>query len=200
MTDPKLTLAGISGLVIIDEIQRRPDLFPCLRVLVDREKNATQFLILGSASRDLIRQSSETLAGRIAHLELTPFSYPEVKELTPLWLRGGFPKSYLATNNETSWVWRKNYIQTFLERDIPSFGINISPPMLRRFWLMLTHYHGCTFNAAQIANSMDISQPTAQHYVNILTGVFMIRQLTPWFTNIKKRQVKAAKIYRNYSG
>lgn len=200
LENPKLALADLSGLVIIDEIQKRPNLFPYLRVLVDREDNLIKFLILGSASRDLIRQSSETLAGRIAHIELTPFSYPETKQLNHLWLRGGFPKSFLPANNSTSWNWRKNYIQTFLERDIPSLGINVSPPMLRRFWLMLAHYHGSIFNASEIANSMNISQPTAQHYANILTGVFMIRQLTPWFANLKKRQVKSSKIYLRDSG
>ena len=200
LVNPKLALANLSGLVIIDEIQRKPELFPFLRVLVDREDNATRFLILGSASRDLIHQSSETLAGRIAHIELTPFSYPEVVELPQLWLRGGFPKAYLAPDNASSWYWRKNYVQTFLERDIPSFGINVSPPMLRRFWLMLTHYHGCTFNATEIANSMSISQPTGQHYIDILSGVFMVRQLAPWFVNIKKRQVKAPKIYFRDTG
>lgn len=195
LENPKLALADLSGLIIIDEIQRKPELFPYLRVLVDHENNRARFLILGSAARDLIRQSSETLAGRIAHIELTPFAYPEVKELSQLWLRGGFPRAYLAPTNASSWLWRKNYIQTFLERDIPSFGINIAPTMLRRFWLMLAHYHGCTFNAAEIAHAMNISQPTAQHYVDILSGVFMIRQLTPWLVNIKKRQVKAPKIY-----
>ena len=200
LANPKLALSDLSNLIIIDEIQRKPDLFPILRVLVDRENNAAQFLILGSASRDLIHQSSETLAGRIAHIELTPFSYTEVKELSRLWLRGGFPRSYLASEDTHSWYWRKNYIQTFLERDIPSFGINVAPPTLRRFWLMLTHYHGCNFNATEIANSMKISQPTSQHYIDILNGVFMVRQLTPWFANIRKRQVKAPKIYFRDSG
>jgi predicted AAA+ superfamily ATPase len=201
LINPKLALADLSGLVILDEIQRKPELFPLLRVLADREDNSARFLILGSASRDLIHQSSETLAGRIAHIELTPFSYPEVGgKLQQLWLRGGFPKSYLAPDNASSWRWRKNYVQTFLERDVPSFGINVPPPMLRRFWLMLTHYHGCTFNATEIANSMSISQPTGQHYVDILSGVFMVRQLAPWFVNIKKRQVKAPKIYFRDSG
>ena len=200
LENPKLVLADLSGLIIIDEIQRRPELFPILRVLADRQGNITRFLILGSASRDLIRQSSESLAGRVAHIELTPFTYQEVDIMPQLWLRGGFPKSYLAMNDADSWLWRKNYVQTFLERDIPSFGINIPPAMLRRFWLMLTHYHGCTFNAAEIANSINVSQPTSQHYVNILSGVFMVRQLSPWFVNIKKRQVKASKIYFRDSG
>lgn len=159
LENPKLALDNLSGLIVIDEIQRRPELFPYLRVLADRENNLAKFIILGSASRDLIHQSSETLAGRIAHLELTPFSYPEVDNLMTLWVRGGFPKSYLAKNDTNSWLWRKNYVQTFLERDIPNLGIVIPPAMLRRFWLMLTHYQGCVFNASEIANSINVSQP-----------------------------------------
>ena len=196
---PKLALEGLSGIIVIDEIQRAPDLFPYLRVLVDRQPEL-KILILGSASRDLLQQSSETLAGRIAYFELPPFSYQETHDLQKLWLQGGFPRSYLAPNIEASNLWRGQYITTFLERDIPNLGITISPMVLRRFWMMLAHYHGNTFNASEIANSFDISNVTARRYLDILTGTFMIRQLQPWFVNIRKRQVKAPKIYFKDSG
>ena len=196
---PKLALEGLSGIIVIDEIQRAPDLFPYLRVLVDRQPEL-KILILGSASRDLLQQSSETLAGRIAYFELPPFSYQETHDLQKLWLQGGFPRSYLAPNIEASNLWRGQYITTFLERDIPNLGITISPMVLRRFWMMLAHYHGNTFNASEIANSFDISNVTARRYLDILTGTFMIRQLQPWFVNIRKRQVKATKIYFKDSG
>ncbi|MGE3920411.1 MAG: ATP-binding protein, partial [Gammaproteobacteria bacterium] len=197
---PKLTLDQLSGLIIIDEIQRIPNLFTYLRVLVDRPENRIQFLILGSASRDLIRQSSETLAGRIAYLELTPFNMQETKDQNKLWLRGGFPRSYLASNEPASFRWRKNYINTFLERDIPNLGITIPSITLRRFWMMLTHYHGNIFNASEIAMAMGVSSTTIKRYLDILTGAFMIRQLTPWIANLKKRQIKSTKIYLRDSG
>lgn len=196
---PKLALENLSGLIVIDEIQRRPELFPLLRVLVDQQKNR-KFLILGSASRDLIKQSSETLAGRIRYIEVTPFSYFEVDHLEKLWLRGGFPNSYLAQNDESSNDWRSAYITTFLERDIPNLGIQIPPRTLRRFWIMLAHYHGSLFNASEIGTSLGIAHTTARHYLDILTGTFMIRELTPWIENIKKRQIKSPKIYFRDSG
>ncbi len=200
MQNPKTALEGLEGLVVIDEIQRLPDLFPVLRVLVDRKKKDRQFLILGSASRDLIRQSSETLAGRIAYIELTPFSLSEVDTLKTLWLRGGFPNSYLAPSDEGSAFWREEYVATFLERDIPNLGIRIAPTALRRFWLMLTHYHGQVFNASEIGRSLGIADTTVRSYLDILTGTFMVRQLLPWFENIGKRQVKRPKIYFRDSG
>ena len=200
LENPKLALTGLSGLIIIDEIQLRPDLFPILRVMVDDPTCVQQFLILGSASRDLIRQSSETLAGRIAHIELTPFDYQETHNMIQLWERGGFPRSYLADSLEHSEEWRKNYIKTFLERDIPALGIRIAPLQLRRFWMMLAHYHGNLFNASELARSMGVKSLSIAHYVDILTGVFMVRQLIPWHVNIKKRQVKACKIYIRDSG
>ncbi len=199
LENPKLALEPLEGLIILDEIQRFPDLFPLLRVLVDQKK-ARRFLILGSASRDLIKQSSETLAGRIAYLELTPFAKFEVKEESRLWLRGGFPESYLAPSNEDSLYWRKQYITTFLERDIPNLGIKIAPLALRRFWMMLAHYHGQTFNASELGSSLGISDTTVRNYLDILTGTFMVRQLLPWIENIKKRQVKKPKIYFRDSG
>jgi len=200
LENPKTALEPLEGVVIIDEIQRLPDLFPLLRVLVDQPKNRKKFLILGSASRDLIKQSSETLAGRIAYIELTPFSFHEVDHMDTLWLRGGFPHSYLAETIEDSVYWRQQYISTFLERDIPNLGIRIPPLTLRRFWTMLAHYHGQSFKASEIGKSLGVSDTTARHYLDILTGSFMMRQLLPWFVNTKKRQVKAPKIYFRDSG
>ena len=203
LVNPKLTLSQLSGLIIIDEIQRRPDLFPLLRVLVDEnktKKRKQRWLILGSASRDLIQQSSETLAGRIDYLELTPFNYEETKNIEKLWLRGGFPRSYLAKTVVDSQAWREAYITTFLERDIPSLGIQIPALTLRRFWMMLAHYHGNIFNASEIGCSLGMADTTIRRYLDIFTGTFMVRQLTPWWENIKKRQVKSPKIYFRDSG
>jgi uncharacterized protein len=197
---PKTILENLEGLVIIDEIQLQPKLFPLLRVLADRPHHKTQFLMLGSASQELINQSSESLAGRVAHIELTPFQYQEVDHITKLWLRGGFPLSYLAKTNEISWDWRKNYVKTFLERDIPQLGIRIAPQALRRFWMMLVHYHGQIFNASEIGRSLGISDTAVRHYLDILIGTFMMRYLQPWFENINKRQVKSPKIYMRDSG
>ncbi len=199
--NPILLLAPLvqaGSLIIIDEIQRRPELFPVLRVLID--KNPGKFLILGSASRDLIQQSSETLAGRLGYIEVTPFSYAETKEKENLWLRGGFPRSYLAESIEESFLWREAYIRTFLERDIPSLGFNIPAQQVYRFWMMLCHYHGQTLNVSDLARSLAISDHMVRKYLDILVGTFMIRILHPWFENISKRQVKAPKIYFRDSG
>lgn len=196
---PKLALQDLTGLIVIDEIQRRPELFPLLRVLVDQHKKR-HFLILGSASRDLIKQSSETLAGRIRYIEVMPFSYGEVGHLNKLWLRGGFPGSFLAKNDRDSADWRGAYITTFLERDIPNLGIQIPARTLRRFWMMLAHYHGGLFNASEIGASLGVAHTTARHYLDILTGTFMVRELTPWIENINKRQIKSPKIYFRDSG
>lgn len=199
---PKLALEGLRGLVVIDEVQRRPALFETLRVLADRRPLPARFLILGSASRDLIRQSSESLAGRIGYLELPPFTAREIKpqERKTLWLRGGFPPAFLAKSPEDSKQWRKDYIRTFLERDIPAFGFRIPPAAMRRFWTMLAHYHGNLFNASEIGKSLSLSDDTMRRYLDILTGTFMIRQLTPWFENIGKRQVKSPKLFFRDSG
>lgn len=186
------------NLIIIDEIQRRPELFPVLRVLVD--KHPGKVLILGSASRDLIKQSSETLAGRIGYIELPPFSYTETRETASLWLRGGFPRSYLAKSIEASFVWRQAYIRTFLERDIPNLGFNIPAQQVYRFWMMLCHYHGQIFNASEIAQSLGISDHMVRKYLDILAGTFMMRTLSPWLENISKRQIKSSKIYFRDSG
>jgi hypothetical protein len=202
LESPKLALEELDGLVIIDEIQRSPELFEVLRVLVDRENNPARFLILGSASRELIRQSSETLAGRIGHIELTPFSLEELgkQNIAKLWFSGGYPPSFLAKSEKAGDVWRKAYIATFLERDIPSLGFSIPPMALRRFWMMLAHYHGQTINYSELGRSFGASDKTIRRYVDLLTSTFMIRQLPPWYENIKKRQVKAPKIYFRDSG
>ena len=202
LTNPRLALQDLTGLVIIDEIQRVPELFPLLRVLVDRPQNGARFLVLGSASRDLLRQSSETLAGRIGYIELTGFSLDETGTsfLPTLWQRGGFPRAFLATTEAASRQWRKDYIATFLERDIPALGINIAPKSLRRFWSMLAHYHGQIINYSELGRSFGASDTTIRRYIDILEGTFMVRQLQPWFANIDKRQVKAPKIYFRDTG
>ena len=182
-------------MVIIDEIQRRPDLFPVLRVLADRPRAKARFLILGSASRELIRQGAESLAGRVGFLELPPFSFQEVTDWKRLWYRGGFPRSYLAPSDPASATWLKAYVSTFLERDIPALGIQIPALALRRFWMMLAHYHGQCFNASELGRSLGIADTTVRRYLDLLTGTFMIRQLMPWTENIGKRQVKTPKIY-----
>lgn len=200
LENPMLTLADTEGLIIIDEIQRRPELFPVLRVLIDRHKENQKFLILGSATRDLIKQSSETLAGRLAYIEVTPFSYWETKEMKKLWTRGGFPLAYLAQTDVDAFNWLKFYITSFLERDIPSLGIDVPALTLRRFWMMLAHYQGSCFNASEIATSLNSSTKSVRNYIDILSGTFMVRQLQPWLENIKKRQVKTPKIYFRDNG
>ncbi|HSX04238.1 MAG TPA: ATP-binding protein [Rhabdochlamydiaceae bacterium] len=200
--NPMLTLSKLSNkLIVIDEIQRAPELFPVLRVLIDDKEKKQKFLILGSASRDLIRQSSESLAGRIGYMELMPFSLDEVDHDSEiLWLRGGFPRSYLAKTDEDSFLWRQSYIATFLERDIPNLGFQIPPQQMRRFWLMLVHYHGQIFNASELGKSLGISDHMVRKYLDILAGTFMVRILLPWYENLEKRQIKSPKIYFRDSG
>mgnify|MGYP001616580382 CR=1 FL=1 len=202
LDEPMTALQDLKGIVVIDEIQRRPDLFPVLRVLSDRLPLPAKFLILGSASREMLRQSSESLAGRIEMIEMSGFNLPEIglENQRSHWLRGGFPLSFLAGSEDDSQAWRKNFIQTFLERDMPQFGIGVPALTMLRFWTMLAHYHGQTWNAAEPARSLGISEPTARRYLDILTGMFMVRQLTPWHANLKKRQVKAPKIYFRDTG
>ncbi len=199
---PKLALEGLRGLVVMDEVQRAPGLFEVLRVLVDRRDNPARFLILGSASRELLRQSSETLAGRIGYIELAPFSMDEVgaDQTERLWLAGGFPPSFLARSDRASAAWRKAFITTFLERDIPALGFSIPARALRRFWMMLAHYHGQTINYSEFGRSFGASDNTIRSYLDILESTFMIRQLPPWHENISKRQVKSSKIYIRDSG
>jgi uncharacterized protein len=201
LENPLLALSSFSNaLIVIDEIQRLPDLFPILRVLVDDNSKKNLFLILGRASRDLIRQSSETLAGRIGYIEVMPFSLDEAKNSDLLWIRGGFPRAYLADTSEDSYLWRQAYISTFLERDIPNLGFQIPPTQMRRFWLMLVHYHGQIFNGSELGRSLGVSDHTVRKYLDILSGTFMIRVLCPFFENLSKRQVKSPKIYFRDSG
>lgn len=200
METPKLTLEALKGTIVIDEIQHLPDIFKLIRVLVDKKPLEQKYLILGSASRELIKQSSESLAGRISYLELTPFSYLETHDLETLWLRGGFPKSYLADTLEDSHEWREAYITTYLGHDLPALGIQIAAQSLRRFWEMLAHYHGNVLNVSELGRSFGSADTTIRRYLDILSGTFMIRQLQPWHVNSKKRQVKAPKIYFRDSG
>ena len=199
---PMTALRNLNGLVVIDEIPRRPDLFPVLRVLCDRDPLPARFLILGSASPDLVRASSESLAGRVETISISGFSLAEVgvEALAQHWLRGGFPLSYLAATEADSIAWRKNFIQMFLERDLPQWGVRIPAITLLRFWTMLAHCHGQIWNTAELARSLGVSEPTTRHYLDILEGVFMARVLQPWHANLKKRQVKAPKVYFRDSG
>ncbi len=202
LSDPMLALQELKGLVVIDEIQRHPNLFPVLRVLVDRPGSKTRFLVLGSASPDLLRQGSETLAGRIYYHELGGFSLDEIgiENHTRLWLRGGFPRSYMARSHYDSEEWRHGFIRTFLERDLPQLGITIRSATLRRFWSMLAHYHGQTWNASEFARSFGVADTTIRNYLDLLTSALVVRQLPPWHENISKRQVKAPKVYVADSG
>jgi len=198
----KLILERYNNLVVIDEIQLQPSLFSLLRVLSDRPENSCRFLILGSASPVIIKNVSETLAGRVALVEMAGFTLDEVEEKQEenLWLRGGFPLSYLADSDSFSFDWRKNFVKTFLERDIPQLGIRVPAARLRRFWTMLAHYHGNLWNASDIARSLGSKEDTARHYLDILSGTFLIRQLQPWFENTRKRLVKSPKIYFRDTG
>jgi predicted AAA+ superfamily ATPase len=202
IADPMLALKELGGLVVIDEIQRQPNLFPVLRVLVDRAKSTTHFLVLGSGSPDLLRQSAETLAGRIFYHELGGFSLEEVgvENHMQRWLRGGFPRSYLARTQTESDEWRQGFIRTFLERDLPQLGITIRSATLRRFWTMLANYHGQIWNVSEFARSFGVADTTARNYLDLMTSALVIRQLSPWHENISKRQVKAPKIYIAESG
>ena len=198
----KLVLKEKTGLVVIDEVQRQPSLFPLLRVLADRPHNKARFLLLGSASLALVRGASETLAGRIAYVEMGGFSLFEVGVAAQddLWTRGGFPRSTLAETDALSLLWRKQFVQSFLERDIPQLGIRVPAIALRRFWTMVAHLHGQIWNAALLARSLGTKEDTARHYLDIVTGAFMVRQLPPWFENTRKRLVKAPKVYVRDTG
>jgi len=202
LENPELVLGNLEGLVILDEIQLIPEMFPVLRVLVDRPENKAHYLILGSASPAIIKIASETLAGRVEFIELSGFDLREAgeKNWEILWLRGGYPRSYLADSENDSLAWREGFIRTFLERDIPQLGINIPAVAMRRFWTMLAHYHGQTWNASALGRSMGLSDKTIRSYLDILTGTFMVRQLQPWIENPGKRQVKSPKIYFRDSG
>jgi predicted AAA+ superfamily ATPase len=202
LSAPMQALKDLSGLVILDEIQRKPELFELLRVLVDRPDPNTRFLLLGSASPHLMKGVSESLAGRIGFVDLAGFQLWEVGEQyrDSLWIRGGFPRAFLTDSDSLSTQWRESFIRTFLERDIPQLGISIAAETLRRFWTMVAHYHGQVWNAAEFARAMGTAENTARRYLDILAGAYMIRVLPPWFENLKKRQVKAPKIYIRDSG
>jgi predicted AAA+ superfamily ATPase len=202
LSEPMTALRDLTGTVVIDEIQRMPELFPVLRVLADRSPLPARFLILGSASPELLRQTSESLAGRMEVIAVSGLSLTEVGESAQSqhWLRGGFPLSFLAESDSDSFIWRKNFIQAVLERDIPQLGSGISALAMQRFWAMLAHFHGQIWNAAELARSMGVNESTARRYLDLLEGVFMVRRLQPWHENMKKRQVKSPKIYFRDSG
>lgn len=202
LEEPMTALGSLTGLVVIDEIQRRPDLFPVLRVLADRSERPARFLVLGSASGDLLRQSSESLAGRMEQLRIGGFSLVELgtEAARELWERGGFPLSFLAPTEAESVAWRKAFVQTLLERDLPQWGVRVPATALRRFWAMLAHYHGQTWNAREPARALGVNESTTRRYLDLLTDAFMVRQLQPWHANLAKRQVKSPKIYVRDSG
>jgi uncharacterized protein len=202
LATPEQTLRPLVGLVVIDEAQRLPELFPVLRVLLDRPGMPARFLLTGSASPELVRGLSESLAGRIGIVDLAGFDLAETgpDSLAQLWLRGGFPRSFLAADDRASLQWRLDFVRTFLERDLPQLGITVPSATLRRFWTMIAHYHGQTWNAAEFARSLGASEPTARRYLDILAGAFMVRVLPPWFENLGKRQVKAPKLYVRDTG
>lgn len=202
LSAPMTALEGLSGLIVIDEVQRKPGLFESLRVLVDRPTRGTRFLLLGSASPRIVRGVSESLAGRIGFVDLSGFDLREIgaSNFRRLWYRGGLPRSYLARDEATSDRWRNDFVRTFLERDIPQLGITIPAETLRRFWTMIAHYHGQTWNAAEFARSLGRAEGTARHYLDILSGAYMVRQLQPWYENLKKRQVKSPKVYIRDTG
>jgi predicted AAA+ superfamily ATPase len=202
LADAQLALEPLRGLVVLDEVQLRPDLFPVLRVLADRRPIRTRFLVLGSASANLLRQSAESLAGRIAYYELPGLSLREVgaRQFDRLWVRGGFPRSLLARTDGASVEWRREFIKTFVERDLPALGVNVAADTMRRFWSMLAHQHGQLWNASELGRSFGVADTTVRGYLDKLTDALVIRQLKPWFENLGKRQVKAPRIYVRDSG
>lgn len=202
LTSPMVALQDLRGLVVIDEVQHAPDLFKVLRVLVDRPGNPARFLLLGSASPALLRQTSESLAGRLEVIEAGGFTLDETgtDSAAALWWRGGFPRSFTAADDEASRIWRRAFIRTVVERDLPQLGMGAPAPALHRFWSMLAHYHGQTWNAADPARSLGVNESTVRRYLDWLTQAYLVRQLPPWFENLGKRQVKAPKIYLRDSG
>lgn len=205
LRDPMLALAPLRGLVVLDEVQRRPELFPVLRVLVDRPRAPARFLVLGSASGELLRQTSESLAGRIAYHELPGFALDEVRATGTsahlrLWRRGGFPRSFLARSEADSVRWRDDFVRTFLERDLGVLGVRVPATTMFRFWSMLAHHHAQLWNGAELARAFAMSETAVRHYLDVLSDTFMVRQLTPWHENLKKRQVRSPKVYLTDSG
>ena len=201
VADPELALAPLEGLIILDEIQRRPDLFPVLRWLIDTYPDR-RYLVLGSAAPELLRQSSETLAGRISYHDLTPLTVDEVGpgQLDELWIRGGFPRALLAPDMDTSFRWRLDFIRTFIERDLPALGGQTSPEVVGRFWRMLAHVHGQVWNSSRFAASFGVADTTVRRYLDLLTSALVVTQLRPWHENVGKRQVRAPKVYLSDSG
>jgi predicted AAA+ superfamily ATPase len=199
---PMTALSPLRGTVVIDEVQRRPDLFPVLRVLADRSPLPARFLVLGSASPALLRQASESLAGRVESVTLGGFDLEEVGNgaLGRHWQRGGFPPAFLARSDADSFAWRRAFIQSYLERDVAAFGVTLPPSTLLRFWTMVAHVHGGIWNAADPARSLGVSMPTIRRYLDLFTDLFLVRQLSPWHENLSKRQVKAPKVYIRDSG
>ena len=202
LSNPELVLRPLKGLVILDEIQRRPDLFPLLRVLADRQPGPARFLILGSASPALVKEGCESLAGRVSFIDVTGFSLAELQtgDLSRLWWRGGFPRAYLAPDDTVARQWHDDFRRTFLERDIPQLGIQVPATTLGRFWTMVAHFHGQVLNLAELARALGSSEPSARRYLDILSGTYVVRQLPPWFENLKKRQVRSPKVYVRDSG
>lgn len=202
LANPEMALSAAEGLVVIDEIQRRPDLFEVIRVLVDREDRPGRFLVLGSASPGVTHGASESLAGRVEFVDLTGLRLDEVgaDHARDLWVRGGFPRSFLAASDEDSFAWREAFLRTFLERDVPQLGFRVPAPTMRRFWTMVAHYHGQTWNASVLARSMGLTDKTIRGYLDILDGTYVVRTLPPWSTNVAKRQVKSPKVYLRDSG
>lgn len=202
LDEATLTLEPLRGLVIIDEVQHRPDLFPVLRVLVDRTPLPARFLVLGSASPELLRQGSQSLTGRLAYHELGGFDLAEVgaDRWERLWLRGGFPRAWLAADATASQEWLRDFIRSFVERDLPGFGITMPARLLHDFWTMLAHYHGQTWNGSELARAFGLAHTTVRRYLDIMTGAYVVRQLSPWRENLGKRIVKANKVYISDSG
>ena len=202
LAHPQTVLEAARGLVVLDEIQQRPDLLPLLRVLADREPAPCRFLLLGSASPDLMKKSSETLAGRVHFVDMSGFTLAETgtERQAELWVRGGFPKSFLAEDDPRSLKWREDFIQTFLQRDMPMLGVQVPPITLHRFWTMLAHYHGQIWNGSEIGASLGVSYHSARRYLDALCGAYVVRQLQPWFENLGKRLVKSPKLYVRDSG
>jgi hypothetical protein len=200
--EPMTALEPLTGLVVIDEVQQAPDLFPLLRVLADRRPRPARFLILGSASGALLRQSSESLAGRVEHLRMAGFTLDEVGAgaTETLWRRGGFPEATLAPDEEASVRWRRDFIETLVQRDLPQWGVRVSPTAMRRFWTMVAHFHGQVWNHADPARALGVSEPTVRSYLDLLTDALMLRQLQPWHANLRKRQVKSPKVYVRDTG
>lgn len=202
LDQPSFALEPLNGWVVIDEAQLKPELFPLLRVLADRKSLPARFLLVGSASPDWIRGSSESLAGRVAHIPMSGFNLSEtgLSSIRKLWWRGGFPRSFLAPSDQESREWRIDFIQTFLERDLRQFGVQVAPRTLSRFWYMVSHYHGQIWNASEIGRSLGEAHTTIKRHLDILCGALVMRQLPPWFENISKRQVKSPKVYLRDTG